>query len=210
MRRYYRAELAQRRVLEWLQTRSSIDGLADSHAASDFTGTLSREEIVAATQELVDRQYVKGQKQGNGEFYYLDIQSGGRAALRRSGAISTPAGERSSVTSISAHNYGDTTIGNQVVGGQGHTITANMASGISLEEALAAIAEVRTQVASAPVDADDRDDILEDIDGLLAKGARRGVAWLKEALRPLATQIATVYSKELANKVLEIGSSIVT
>ncbi|QSE77690.1 hypothetical protein [Rhodococcus koreensis] len=209
VRRIYRAELAQRRVLEWLRSSTSLNGLATSAAAADFTGPLTHEEISEAAHELHDRQLLDGRTQANGEFVYLEIKSAGRAALRSPRPISNLDGQRASITTISANNYGSTTIGNQVVGGQSHAITANMASGLSLSEALEAIEQLRARVASAPVDKDDLDDVLEDIDGVLAKGAKRGLAWLRDALQPVATQIASVCGQELADRVREIGSSIV-
>lgn len=208
VRRGYRAELAQRRVLEWLQTSTALDGLVSSTLAADFSGPLSPSDINDAAHELHDRGLISGSTNANGEFSYVEIKSAGRAALRSGGLVSAGGGERASVTTISANNYGTTTIGNQVVGGQGHTVTSYQQSGITLSEALEAIERLRAQVAATHADRDDLDDVLEDIDGVLAKGTKRGLAWIKAALQPVAAQIMSVCGKELADRALEVSSSI--
>ena len=102
-------------------------------------------------------------------------------------------------------------MGNQVIGGQGHTVTANVTQqGASLAEVLEAIGKLRSDVEAAPgIDDEDRDELLDDIDTMTARAPRRGLDWVKAALVALGTQLATTAGQELANQALEIGSQII-
>lgn len=207
LRDSYRAELAQRRVLEWVRNHNTLSGLVHGDLGADFSGVLTDVEVAEAAQELDDRGLLKGSKQANGEFFYLEVTSTGRSALRSPYPINASAGVSGApVTNISADNYGTMTVGNQVLGGQGHTVTANVTQGVALEEALEAIGRLRDAVASADADPAEREEVLDDIDGLLRKGTKRGLAWLKTALIPVANHLASVYGQELADQALQIGS----
>ena len=209
----YRAELVQRRVLEWIQTHTTLEGLVGSAADTDFSGALTAEEVSQAAQELADAGLLSGRKQANGEFFYLEITSAGRAALRSPYVLdqSGAGASASSVTHVSADNYGTMTVGNQVIGGQGHTVTANLTQGSSLDEVLAAIRQLRSDVASAEdVDPSEREETLDDIDDLLAKGPRRGLAWIKATLLAVGTQLASAFGQGLADQAVQIGSGIIS
>lgn len=209
VRRAYRAELAQRRVLEWLRTNYSLDGLATDPMAHDFTGSLTKSELDEAASELVDANRLTGHTRADGKFFHLELKPSGRAALRADSPISDPNGRAAgTVTTNTANNYG--TIANQVVGGSGHTVTSNVTSGISIEQALEALQQIRESVATAPVDDFVRADVIEDIDGVIAKGMRRGLAWIKQALVPIATHVRAEISQEAAQRITELTSSIIT
>src|SRR5690606_31382671 len=105
---------------------------------------------------------------------------------------------------------GTLTIGNQVIGGQGHNVTANVTQGASLDDVLRAIDRLRSEVEAAPgIDDDARSELLEDIDTLAAKAPKRGLDWVKTALLPLAAHLATAAGQAFADKALAIGSIII-
>jgi hypothetical protein len=209
----YRHELALRRVLEWRSVTSDLDPARFqlSDAADDFSGRLSVREIRDATEYLVDLGLLKGRKQANGEFFYMEITPKGRAAAQRSSLIDEASSASSGpITHISADNYGTMNVGNQIIGGQGHTITANLTQGASLDEVLEAINKLRSDVEAAPgIDDEDRDELLEEIDTLTAKAGKRGLDWAKATLLALGTQLATTAGQGLADQALAIGSSII-
>lgn len=195
-------------MLEWLHTSSSLDGLATAPLAQDFTGPLTESELDEAASELVDANRLAGNIRADGKFFHLELLPSGRAALRADSPISDPNGRAAgTVTTNTANNYG--TIANQVVGGSGHTITANVTSGISIEQALNALQQIRESLATAPADEAVRAEVLEDIDGVIAKGMRRGLAWIKDALVPIATHVRTEMSQEAAQRITELTSSII-
>ncbi|MGY2119167.1 hypothetical protein ACW9HR_35190 [Nocardia gipuzkoensis] len=199
----YRHELALRRVLEW----RSGSGLLQRE---DFSGRLSDQELRDADHYLVDRGLCEGHKNGNGEFFHVEITPSGRATARQPYLIDQGAAPSGPVTNVSNDNYGTLTVGNQVIGGQGHTVTANVTQGASLEDVLKAVDQLRSDVEAAPgIDDDDRNELLEEIDALTAKAPRRGLDWLKAALVALGAQLVPVVGQELANQALEIGSSII-
>lgn len=212
-RESYRAEMLLRRVLQWLSSNSSTQGLVGSSSGEDFTGALTPLEVRHIADELEELGMLKGSKQANGEFFYVAVTSTGRRALRNPFTpFTSPPSDRASVTNISkisSDNYGTMTVGNQVLGGQGHTNTAtvNVTEGLTLGEALDALRVLRDDVAVAAGNADQEelDDVLDDIDGMLRKGAKRGIDWLRSALAVASSQIATVAGQEFANRALAIG-----
>lgn len=196
----YRHELALRRVLEWKSAASNEVPLQ----RNDFSGGLTHQEIREATDFLVDLGLCKGYKNMN-----VEITPQGRAAARRPHLIDENSASGGPVTNISNDNYGKLTIGNQVIGGQGHTVTANVTEGASLDVVLKAIDQLRSEVEATPgIDDDDRSELLEDIDTLATKAPKRGLNWVKAALLALGTQLATAAGQGLADQALAIGSSI--
>lgn len=211
-RESHRAEMLARRVLQWISSHNSTQGLVESPLGEDFTGAVTPLEIRHTAEELEELGMLTGRKQANGEFFYVETTPAGRRALRDSYPFLASPSDRASVTNvskISSDNYGTMTVGNQVLGGQGHTNTAtvNVTAGMTLDEALEALRVLREDMAGAVVDADeeDFDDVLDDIDGILRKGAKRGMDWLRSALAVASTQIATVAGQEFADRALAIG-----
>ncbi|MGW4354619.1 hypothetical protein ACWELJ_21320 [Nocardia sp. NPDC004582] len=208
----YRHELALRRVLEWMSTTDSdLARLELSAAADDFSGRLSHREIRDATHYLVDRGLCTsgGSTRADGEYFHVEITPTGRAAARRPQLIDQDSGPNGPITNVSADNYGTMTVGNHVIGGQGHTMTANVTQGASIDEVLKAIGQLRDEIEAAPgISDEDRGELIEEVDNLLAKGAKWGLSWMKAALAALGTQVATTGGQELANQVLQIGSLI--
>ncbi|MER2087932.1 hypothetical protein [Rhodococcus sp. (in: high G+C Gram-positive bacteria)] len=211
-RESHRAEMLARRVLQWISSYNSTQGLVESSLGEDFTGALTPLEIRHTAEELEELGMLTGSKQANGEFFYVETTSVGRRALRDPYLILASPIDRTSVTNISkisSDNYGTMTVGNQVLGGQGHTniATVNITAGMTLNEALEALRVLREDMAGAVVDADqeDLDDVLDDIDGILRKGAKRGMDWLRSTLAVASTQIATVAGQEFADRALAIG-----
>jgi hypothetical protein len=68
------------------------------------------------------------------------------------------------------------------------------------------IAAASTSTEAAP---EDVDDVLDDIERVMTEGLKRGLAWIKPTLIPVATQFLAVYGQELADRTLAIGSGIV-
>lgn len=199
----YRHELALRRVLERLANPGS-------DVADDFSGPLPADEIREATHYLVEIGLCKGSERADGEFYHVEITPNGRAAARRPYLIDGGSAPIAPVTKISADNYGTMTVGNQAVGGQGHTMNATITQGASLDDVLTAISQLRNDIEYAPgIDDVDRAELLEEVDTLTEKGIKRGLNWLKAALVPFGVQVADVAGQELADRVLAIGSQII-
>ncbi|MFE6925954.1 hypothetical protein ACFVAV_33425 [Nocardia sp. NPDC057663] len=202
----YRHELAMRRVLERLDANVN----PSSGVNGDFSGVLSPEELREATHYLVEIGLCKGSERADGEFYHVEITPKGRAAVRRPYLIDGGSAPIAPITNISADNYGTMTVGNQAVGGQGHTMNATVTQGASLDDVLTAISQLRHDIESAPgIDDVDREELLEEVDTLTAKGNKRGLGWLKAALLPFGVQVANVAGQELADRVLAIGSQII-
>lgn len=215
----YRAELVRRSVLSSIAAEGSADGLVGSAAGEDFSGPITTQEVRFAFDDLDDRGLITGTRNANNEFTFVELTSAGRGALSNPHLIDSVVDPRPAVShhvsNYSADNYGNLSIGNQVFGGEGHTNTAtvNQTSGISIEDALSALHALRNDIAAAPTSAEvapeDVVDVLDDIDRVMTKGLKRGLGWIKAALIPIATQIATVYGQELADRTLAIGSGIV-
>lgn len=204
----YRHELALRRVLEQVATSGwDPDRLQHSEAGNDFSGRLTADEIRDATHYLVAIGLCEGSKRADSEFYQVSITPSGRAAVRRPNLIDEGSAPNTSITNISVANSG--TVGNQAVGGHGHTMTATVTQGASLDEVLAAIGQLRDNVQAAPgISEDDRTELIEEIDTLTAKASRRGLAWAKAALLALGMELATTGGQELANQAQGIVSLI--
>ncbi|WP_306356638.1 MULTISPECIES: hypothetical protein [unclassified Nocardia] len=206
----YRHELALRRTLEWYSAAHDLDPaqLVRNRAADDFSGRLSDREIRDATHHLVALGLCEGRPRADGEFYHVEITARGRAAARRPYLIDETSAPSAPITTISADNYG-TVNGNQVIGGQGHTVTANVTQGASLDEVLAALGQLRNAVQDAPdIAGADRDELLEEIDSLTGKAAKHGRGWLKARLMALSVSVSEMADQALAERVQSIVSLI--
>ncbi|MCZ4519447.1 hypothetical protein O4220_13060 [Rhodococcus ruber] len=202
-RAQYRAEFAQRTVLQWVASRNSTEGLTEHASAMDFTGPLVNDEIVSATEELHDAGLLKGHKAANGGYFYIEITPRGRAALRNPHPLTgSPADSRPHVTTTySADNHG--TIGNQVVGGSGHSVTSNVTNGLEIDAVLDALRLILDELRDDQ-NQEHTQDAEQDLDGLIRNGPRRGWDWLKNELQNVVVQLAAVGRQELADRASDI------
>lgn len=205
----YRAELAQRAVLQSIDRNEFTNGLVDEAGGSDFTGPLDERELADATEELFDAKFIDGQRNANGRFSYVEITARGRTALRNPYPLTgSPADDRPNVTTnYSADNHG--TIGNQVVGGAGHIVTSHIQQGISIEAVIDALRDIRNELHD-PVDGDPAVDVAEDLDSVIRSGARRGWDWLKNELHNIVGSLAIAGRQELADRAQDVFRQIGT
>lgn len=211
----YRAELVARRVLQWTQEPRRVEDLLDSPLGRDFTGALTAVEVKDAVDELEQAGLLTGPHDHDGQRGPLRATASGRAALRNQYAVLPGSAQhqpQSGPTHISTDNYGPVTIGNQVVGSNNGTMNAAVTTGVSLDEVLEQITQLRNAVADID-DVDDptgRDDAIEDIDRVVAKGAQRGLAWVKRELVAIASLLVASVNQGMADHALAISASIVT
>lgn len=209
MRESYRSSLAQRRVLEWLAAHpeTSPEALMKSEGAADFTGPLSEREVSLAVEELESGGYLEGTKAWGGSMIRARLTAAGQRLLRNQMSLDQVQLSGGMTTmNVSADNYGTQHIGNQAIGGQGHSMTAHIGSEVSVEDILAALSQFRNHVEDADLPADEKQDLLEEIGAIESRGPRRGPEWVRAQLNALSSAVAGTLGSESAGLLVRMIS----
>lgn len=209
MRHAYRASLAQRRILEWLAHHpdSSPSDLLETDYAEDFSGRLTSEELHQAVQELEDGAFIKGLKAWGSEMLRAQLTSEGHRLHRSQMSIDQVHQSGGMTTmNISADNYGNQTIGNQAVGGQVHTMNAEVSMGLSVDDITQALEEFRATVQTADISDEDKEELTEEASNIEKKLPKRGVNWALQGIQALATAALPVLGEEGASILLGLFS----
>ncbi|MBA4505312.1 hypothetical protein M3D57_08500 [Corynebacterium sanguinis] len=206
----YRASLAQRRILEWLTIHptSAPSGLLETEWAEDFSGSLTEQEIGQATDELKDSGYIAGTETWGGGMIRARLTSAGHQLYRSQESIdqfNQPGG--APTMSISADNYGNQTIGNQAVGSQVGSMTADMSMNVTTDDIVRALEEFRTTVQSAEVPGvseEEKKDLIEEATKIQEKLPKRGIDWARQSIQALVTATMSGLGEGFATSLLNV------
>lgn len=109
--------------------------------------------------------------------------------------------------SISADNYGNQTIGNQAVGSQVGSMTADMSMNVTTDDIVRALEEFRTTVQSAEVPGvseEEKKDLIEEATKIQEKLPKRGIDWARQSIQALVTATMSGLGEGFATSLLNV------
>ena len=207
LRNTYRYSLAQRRVLDWckIHPNASPEGILQTPLAQDFTGVLTQQEIMQATDELHDNGYLTVGKASGNFILFARITSAGHQLHRQNMSIDQINSHKGSSTlNISADNYGQQTVGSQTFGGQGHTVNTNLSidhSSVDINDLLEKFQDI---IQNSDASTEDKQDLADDVTRIKKTTSRRGLAWSLEALKLVAGAALPILGSEGASSLMAL------
>ena len=109
--------------------------------------------------------------------------------------------------SISADNYGNQTIGNQAVGSQVGSMTADMSMNVTTDDIVRALEEFRTTVQSAEVPGvseEEKKDLIEEATKIQEQLPKRGIDWARQSIQALVTATMSGLGEGFATSLLNV------
>lgn len=205
----YRAALVVRRILEWLEDapRGHYADFMASDYAQDFTGPITEKELEHGLSDLEEGGFIETTRAFGGEVLFAQLTARGRWLLRTEMSIDQIEMQGAATTmNISSHNFGTQHIGAQTLGGQGHTITGSVTSGVSMAEALNGLEAFITSLDTAEASDTDVANLREDAEHIRSRAERRGLPWVLDQIKALINAGTPVLGREGTQMLLQLVS----